>query len=126
MKKINIVIVTLFVLIVINCKAQQIPVNQYDTAIIGTWLLEDETNQKLVFTADGICKIYEDDILHTTCQYSFESVSCENYSAEGVVYLKWKEADDPVSSCLEVSSMTNNTLSLMLIDNAKILFYNKQ
>ena len=126
MKKINIIIVSLFVMMILNCKAQQISTNQYNTAIIGTWVLEDDTNQKLIFTTDGICKIYEDNILHTTYQYSFESVSCENYSANNVVYLKWKETDDQNSSCLEVSGMTANTLSLMIIDSSKILFYNKQ
>lgn len=126
MKKINIIIITLFAMIITDCKAQQIPVNQYETAILGTWILEDDTNQKLVFTSDGTCKIYEDNILNTTYKYSFESVSCENYLANDAIYLKWKETDDPVSSCLEVSSMTANTLSLMIVDSSKILFYNKQ
>lgn len=126
MKKINIVIITLFAMIITDCKAQQIPENQYKKTILGTWILEDDTNQKLVFTSDGTCKIYEDDVLHTTYEYSFESVNCENYSANDVIYLKWKEIDDPVSSCLEVSSMTVNTLSLMILDSSKVLFYNKK
>lgn len=127
MKNINIIIVILFVAVSFKCKAQQIPVDQYSKVIVGIWVLEEDINQKLEFTADGFCKLYEENDLHTTYQYSFENSNCENYSANAdVVYLKWKETGDPNSSCLEVSSMTSNTLSLMIIDSSQVLFYVKQ
>lgn len=126
MKKFNIVMFILFTAICFNCKAQQIPDNQYSTNIIGTWILEEDTNQKLEFTAAGICKVFEEGVLHTTYEYSFENNSCGSYTTnDDVVYLKWKEVGQLETSCLEVSGMTTNTLSLMIIDNAQVLYYTR-
>ena len=125
MKKINLILFSVLVTISFNCKAQQIPENQYASKIIGTWLLED-TNNKLKFTTNGICKVYVNNILNTTYEYSFATTNCENYLENNIVYLKWKDLDDLKVSCIEVSGMTTNTLSLMILDNAQILYYNRQ
>ena len=126
MQKINIIIFTLFTVISFNCKAQQISENQYASKILGTWVLEEDTNNKLEFTSNGLCKVYENNILNTTYQYSFVTTNCKNYSESNIIYLKWIDLDDFEVSCLEVSGMTIDTLSLMIIDSAQILYYNKQ
>lgn len=113
-------------IITYSCRAQQINESQYSTNIVGTWILEEDSNNKLVFTSNGLCKVYEAGTLENTYEYSFQDNNCQNYSASNTVYLKWKDVHTLEFTCIEVSGMTNNTLSLMLIDNAKILYYNRQ
>ena len=126
MKNIKSILLTFLIIMTYSCKAQQIPEIEYATNIIGTWVLEEDTNNKLVFTSDGQCKIYEQNQLDTIYEYSFENNSCLNYIEVDVVYLKWREVNSLEFTCLEISGMTTNTLSLMLIDSAQILYYNRQ
>lgn len=110
----------------ISCKAQQISESQYSSNIIGTWVLEEGSNNKLIFTSNGLCKVFEAEGLEATYEYSFQNNNCQNYSANNTVYLSWKDVHTLEFTCVEVSGMTNNTLSLMLIDSAQILYYNRE
>ncbi len=126
MKKTKSILLIVLVIMTYSCKAQQIPRSEYETNIIGTWVWEEDTNNKLVFAANGICKIYEGNELVTIYQYSFENNVCFNYDEEDVVYLRWQEVGDVEPSCLEISGMTANTLTLMIVDRAKLLYYIRQ
>lgn len=126
MKNIKSVLLILLITITYNCKSQQIPESEYSTNIIGTWVLEEDTNNKLVFTTDGLCKVYEENQLDSIYEFSFKNNNCGDYSEDDVVYLEWKESDSEDFTCIEISGMTNNTLSLMLVDSAQILYYNKE
>lgn len=125
MKKFNLILI--FILgFTYSCKAQLQRMNNYSNSIIGIWILEEDSNQKIEFTSSGECKIYEENILHTTYQYTFEKDSCgEYFSNDNVIYLKWLN-NNSETSCLEIAGMTLNTLSLMIIDSAQILYYIKQ
>ncbi len=110
----------------LSCKAQQIPENQYSNNVIDSWILEEDTSNKLVFTSNGLCKLYEAGVHQTTYEYTFSNNCYQSQNAIGVVYLKWKEINKPETYCLEVSGMTSNTLSLMIVDSAQILYYNRE
>ncbi len=58
-------------LIPIGCKAQA-PQSDIQTAIIGTWLAEDEPGVKLVFNSDGTYKTYYDNELTGTYSFSHQ------------------------------------------------------
>ena len=126
MKNIKSALLIFLTIITYNCKAQQIPESQYSTNIVGTWVLEEDTNNKLVFTTNGQCKVYVGNQLDTTYEYSFENNVCQNYTENNVVYLKWREVNTLEFTCVEISGMTTDILSLMLIDSAQILYYNRQ
>ena len=114
-----------------NCKAQesidiQEQISTYSTQIVNTWVDEDDSNYKLVFLANGTCKEYENNELLTTYNYSIVSNNCCDFSATNTIYLKWIDTEDSQTTCLEILNITDDTLSLMIIDRAKRLFFNKQ
>ncbi|MGB0769849.1 MAG: hypothetical protein ACPGPB_03760 [Flavobacteriaceae bacterium] len=123
--KIKLILISLL-LTFYSCKAQQVPENQYSNYVIGSWILEEDTSNKLVFTSNGLCKLYEAGVHQTTYEYTFSNNCYQSQNAIGVVYLKWKEINKSETYCLEVSGMTSNTLSLMIVDSAQILYYNRE
>lgn len=129
MKLIQFNILVIVMLLSFSCKAQQVnsvmQTNNYSTDIIGVWVDSDDPNYKLEFL-NGTCKVNQGDQLISTYNYSIENNNCENYSASNTIYLKWVNLAAQQNSCFEIANMTENTLSLMIIDNAKILFFNKQ
>ena len=101
--------------------------NSPEEQIIGTWMLENSSPEyKLIFTNNGICKEYEDNELLTTYSYSLENNSCESYAATATLYLKLIDNSDQSTTCFELSSITDNTLSLMIIDKGKMMLFNKE
>ena len=113
---------------VCSCKAQtQLQrINTYSTQILDTWVDNEDNNYKLVFFANGTCKEYEGNDLLTTYNYSIESSNCGNFSASNAIYLKWIDTEDLQTTCLEILNITDDSLSLMIIDKAERLFFNKQ
>ena len=124
MKAIKIIIIALFlVTITFSCKAQQI--SEYSTKIIGTWIDED-SSYKLVFLTSGICKEYENSELISTYSYKIKNENCKNFQAANTIYLEWIDNEDNKITCFEVLNITENSLSIMIIDRAKRLFFIKQ
>lgn len=122
-------IITMLLLTFVSCKAQlttnnQEQINAYKTKIIGTWV--DEDDYKLVFSSNGTCKEYDGVNLITTYDFSIKNNNCEKIYANDTVYLKWKDREDSQITCFEILNVTNNSLSIMIIDRAKRLFFNKQ
>ena len=119
------------VTITYSCKAQQIidiqqQINTYSTQIIGTWIDDEDNNYKLEFLSNGICKEYDGSELITTYNYSIKSSNCADYNSSNSYYLKWIDSEDLQTTCLEILNITDNALSLMIIDKAERLFFNKQ
>ncbi|MCL6293777.1 hypothetical protein [Jejuia spongiicola] len=124
-------VTVLISIISFSCKAQQLigtqqQINTYSIQIIGTWLDEEDNNYKLVFLTNGTCKEYENSELITTYNYSIVSSNCDDYSASNSIYLRWLDDEDSQISCLEILNITDDSLSLMIIDKAERLFFNKQ
>lgn len=111
-----------------SCKAQlkSAQSKNYETKIIGMWVLESDTNYKLEFLANGKCKEYNGTELLTTYDFTIKSYSCEDYSSSNSIFLNWIDNDDSGVTCFEIGNITENTLSLMIIDRGKMLLFNKQ
>lgn len=114
-----------------SCQAQlsaSLPeqISIYSTEIIGTWVDEEDNNYKLVFLSNGNCKEYDGSQLVTTYNYSITQASCANYNSRNSFYLKWFDTEDSQTSCLEILNITDNALSLMIVDKAERLFLVKE
>jgi len=131
MKLIKIILFAGVLLLSYSCKAQinnnqEETINIYSTQILGTWLDEEDDSYKLVFLSNGNCKEYSDNELISTYQFSLEQNSCDSFSATNVIYLKWYDPEDLQTTCLEMLNITDETLSLMIIEKASRLFFNRQ
>jgi len=127
-KHISQILAIFFFVVFYACKAQsQLElISNHNSQIIGTWEEEEDNNYKLVFSANGTCKEYENNELITTYTYSIVSSNCNDYSSSNSIYLRWLDEEDSQASCLEILNITDDTLSLMIIDKAERLFFNKQ
>lgn len=123
MKTIKIILTLFIITTAFSCKAQQI--SEYSTKIIGTWI-EDNSSYKLVFLSNGICKEYENSEIITTYNYTIKNESCKNFQASNTIYLEWVDIEDNKKTCFEILNITDDSLSIMIIDKAKNLFFNKQ
>ena len=111
----------------ISCKAQA-PQPDIQTAIIGTWLAEDDPNVKLVFNSDGTYKTYYDNELTGTYTYSF-SHQCGSESDEKAWFLKTIHQEYLDQACYEVygaNADNNRTLSMREMRIGKLFIYTKQ
>lgn len=130
MKILNLTFCGLIFLITLSCKAQinqeQAIVNDFSTKIIGTWIEEEDQNYKLIFLSNGLCKEYVNQQLVSTYNYIVSGNSCGQYNESDVVFLKWVDNEDSENYCMEILNVTDDALSLMIIDRGKRLFFNKQ
>ncbi len=127
MKKIQFTLILL--IISISCKSQELNVqqliNDYSSEIIGVWIDENDENYKLEFLDNGICKEYVGTELIATYNYSLDD-NCEGYIASNTVYLNWVDTEDQKTTCFEINNITNHSLSIMIIDKARVVFFNKE
>lgn len=94
--------------------------------IIGSWILEDDQDYKLEFTLNGTCNEYYENNIVTTYNFSIVTNSCDNFTQQNSIYLKLIDNSDLAITCFEIGKISNNTLSLMIIDKGKMLFFIKQ
>ena len=113
-----------------GCKAQKISLQQqmdnYSSKIVNAWVDEEENSYKLEFLANGTCKEYSGNELLTTYNYSIVSDNCKDFSSENTIYLRLVDLEDPSITCFEILNITDTSLSILIIDRAKRLFFNKQ
>ncbi len=117
-------LIILTVIMSYSCKAQQI--SNYSSKIIGTWIDEEDNNYKLEFLSNGICREYDGNELISIYNYSIVNNNCGEFNSSINFYLKWIDTEDSQTTCLEILNITDEVLSLMIIDRAKRLFLNKQ
>jgi len=117
--------------------------NNPDEDIIGTWILENDSNSKWVFTNDN-CYWYYNDILEDTLTYTIQDLSdvqssgglsggasvtlCgHNVKTGGTedYYLKMTDQDNE-QYCYEILGLSDENLSLNFLGQAKIKVFNKQ
>ncbi len=126
MKSIQIKFIMIVFVLSFSCKAQQLQQNNYVSDIVGVWTDEEDNNYRLEFLTNGICKEYEGAEVISSYNYSIEYNSCEEFSAPNVIYLKWVDNENLETTCFEILNITDDTLSLMIIEKGKRLFFNKQ
>jgi len=86
MKKYNLIIGILFIIILSSSKSRT-DLTQSTENLLGTWIMVDSKrigeadsflSSKWVFSNDGNCKWYENDELVDTFRYSISNYSCDN------------------------------------------------
>ncbi|WP_203258599.1 hypothetical protein [Hyunsoonleella ulvae] len=126
MKKINIVLIILFLGLIFNCKAQERQAN-IATEIIGTWISEDDAKVKLVFNTDGTYTSYYDNEPTAVFNYSITDKCGDEYDINSW-FLKAIDRDDNDEYCYELygaNSQPGGILSMRSMLSGKIFVYNK-
>ncbi len=78
MKKFNLILVSLFLVMIFSCKAQQILQPNLAVKILGTWISNDEPEYKIEFTNNGLQREYINNKLQQEV-YSYKLIStCGN------------------------------------------------
>jgi|GEM_PF-1663743 hypothetical protein len=124
MKKQKLFLVLSFLSLI--CFAQA---NDEKKDIVGTWISEEDSNWKIVFTADSkYIDYYEGRVsekgiysLSNTIPQSEPSVPTGN----GISYLKLVDSDKVVQF-YEINGISSTTLSLTWIDNGNLLVFKRQ
>lgn len=126
-KYISIKLIIALSLLSVSCKAQS-PQPNIETAIIGTWIAEDDPKVKLVFSSDGKIFDYYDNELTDTFTYSF-SHECGTESDPKAWFLRTTDQEDLSLECYEVygaDANNNRTLSMRSMRTGKLFVYTKQ
>ncbi|MFD2245863.1 hypothetical protein [Pontibacter ruber] len=96
--------------------AQQDSSEKQMERIVGTWLSEEDTNWKLVFTAEGICyQYYQEEALETE-KFTISNTmpqcdEVEHIDAE-TSYLQLENIESNEKTCYEINGITGSFLSL--------------
>ena len=112
--------------------------NNPDEDIIGTWILESDTDSKWVFTTNN-CYWYYEGNLEDTFTYVLQDLStipnsglsvalCGNIvktGGEEDYYLKLTDEDDQ-DYCYEIFSLDNENLSINYLGQAEIKVFDKE
>jgi hypothetical protein len=91
MKKLKLILV-LTLGLTVACKGQSLQerFNDYKTSIIGTWISEEDSSNKIQFLSNNILKIYVDNNLENTIEYELNTFCGTNSNKEYDVFLKIK------------------------------------
>ncbi len=118
----------LSVLTIVSFKTQK--AIKLDGNIVGTWISEEDTNWKMVFTS-------------TTCKWYYQNVQIDEYTfvlsnttpqCEETVsvtpkteYLQITNIIDPNDkTCYEVFGISNQSLSIRMIGSGELLIFDRQ
>ena len=127
MKLINIIILSISLLTFNNCLGQ-VPQQDITSKIIGTWVSEEDPNDKLIFSTNGECQEFYNNTLQDTYTYSI-SHQCGNESDNKAWFLKKVDNEDQDERCYELygaNANGSNVLSIRDLTTGKLLLYNKQ
>lgn len=130
MKKINLILVILFLSVIYSCKAQQLgQQNNYATEIVGTWYSNDDPLWKITFTNNGLRKDYYENELTETYSYSISN-SCNNQILHGEFFLKTTEESSSISCDILNgfhTDTTNGEITMSITsERGKLYLFTKQ
>lgn len=114
-----------------NCKAQQIQQPNLESEIIGTWISNDDSTYKIVFTQNGYERSYHNNILSSTFIYSITTQCNGQTLTESYdIFLKVVDADDSEVYCHFLNGIHTDengvkTLSIRT-ERGKLELYTKQ
>jgi hypothetical protein len=100
-----------------------------DSSIIGSWVSEEDSLYKIVFTADK-CYDYYEGVISDSSTYVIsnsspqcgQNVPVENYTS----YLQLTSLKDGEKTCYEINGITSQTLSLRELDQGEPSVYKRQ
>ena len=112
------------------CKAQTLNPDliQAEQEIIGTWILENDSNTKLIFQSNSTVKTYYNDLLHSTNQYEINNV-CDGETLNNQLFLKTLNNQNEVIDCSYLDSINyNNNGKMTLVSQiqGKVIVFYKQ
>src|SRR5690606_30931391 len=101
---------------------------QYQDTIIGTWISQEDTLWKWVYTTNGTCLDYYEDSLQDTYQYNIDSTSpqCGQIVPTGPLFLYLKLQNSIDTICYEITGLNITFLNLREITSARFFFFDKQ
>jgi hypothetical protein len=97
-------------------------------AILGVWLRENDSTDKLEFTADGHIKRYFDNVLQYDDLYLISNECDGNISQTDHLYLTTIDGEDGSESCETIMNGVyepNSTTLTLLDDNGRLVIYNR-
>ena len=103
-------------------------ITQIEQEIIGTWLLVNDSNTKLIFQSNGTVKTYYNDLLHSTHQYEINNI-CDEDTLNNQLFLKTLNNQNEVIDCSYLDSINynnNGKMTLVLENQGKVIVFNKQ
>lgn len=121
MKKMKLILVITLGL-TLGCKAQtqEERFNSYKTLIVGTWIAEDDSSNKVIFSSDNKIKVYIDNNLEDTTFYEL-SLTCNSNSNNSYdVFLKIK-IDTTTYNCDIINNIVTDSTNktILSITNQK-------
>lgn len=96
--------------------------------ILGIWLRENNSTDKLEFTADGHMKRYFDNVLQYDDLYLISNECDGNISQTDYLYLTTIDGEDGSESCETIMNgvyESNSTTLTLLDDNGRLVIYNR-
>ncbi len=128
-KKISVLIVSVFITTII-CSFTALKTNQSTKdKIIGTWISDEDINNKWVFSTNNTCKRYYNGKLLNTYNFSITGYSCNNELDTIDEYLKLTK-NNSKTYCYAINGITidgNDTyLSLEFDGNPRPMLFKKQ
>jgi len=97
--------------------------------IIGTWILENDSNTKIIFQTDGTVKTYYINTLNATYQYEISN-SCNGETLNNQLFLKTLNNQNQVIDCSYLDSINynnnNGKMTLVSQNQGKVIVFNKQ
>jgi len=119
-----------FFVISYACKAQTLnpEITQAEQEIIGTWILENDSNTKLIFQTNGTVKTYYSNVLHSTHQYEINNV-CDGETLNNQLFLKTLNNQNEAIDCSYLDSVNynnNGKMTLVSQNQGKVIVFNKQ
>jgi len=106
----------------------QVSQTQAEQEIIGTWLLENDSNTKLVFQNNGTVKTYYSNVLHSTNRYEINNV-CDGETLNNQLFLKTLNNQNEVIDCSYLDSINynnNGKMTLVSQNQGKVILFIKQ
>ena len=131
MKTLNMQIIVLLVVLAVGLSSFYLRQQNTENLIIGIWVSESDSKSKIVFSNDGKCKEYYDNILEGEYSYIIDNSSpqCETIVPIDVNtnYLQLINVNDAHDkNCFEINGVTDQKLSLRYLSMGGAIVYDRQ
>jgi hypothetical protein len=96
-------------------------------AILGTWILEGESNNLRVFTSDDHVKIIINGVVQSDDTYTI-SDTCDGYTnGDGSLFLNTIDSEDGTEYCEIINGINANDSNVLSLttDSGQLLVYHK-
>ncbi|GAB1857040.1 hypothetical protein MHTCC0001_18760 [Flavobacteriaceae bacterium MHTCC 0001] len=128
MKKVILLIIPVSIVLGFNVALSN---QNEEECIVGTWISEDDPNSKKIFTKEGKCYDYYENVQDETFNYSIERTSplCDEEVPVGknFSYLKLVNSDDTNDYyCYEIISLDEEILQIRFFNRPGYLSFKKE